>query len=99
MKPVKKRLLWRAIKESRIPIMMGIMTMCEASIEFACSAYPTLWINLFRIGAFYGMSKEGLQRGINVVRQDNIEKQYNEVADELQKLQNIICTVADFQEK
>ena len=79
--------------------MMGIMTITEVSIDMACSAYPTMWVNIFRLAAYYGMTKEGLQRGVNVVRQDNVEKQYNEVADELQKLQNIICTVADFQEQ
>ena len=79
--------------------MMGIMTMTEVTVDFACSSFPIMWVNIFRIGAYYGMSKEGLQRGVNVVRQENVEKQYSEVADELQKLQNIICTVADFQEK
>ena len=83
MKPLKKRLLWRAIKESRIPIMMGIMTITEVTVDFACSAYPTMWVNIFRLAAYYGMTKEGLQRGLNVVRQENIEKQYIEVADEL----------------
>ena len=34
-----------------------------------------------------------------MVRRENVEQQYNEVGDEIQKLQNIICSVADFQEK
>lgn len=79
--------------------MIGIMTIAEGTIDLACGNMPTFFLNLFRVGVFYGMTNEGVKRGMNIARKDNIEAQYQEVADELLKLQNIICTVSDFKEQ
>ena len=60
---MKKTELWKAVKESKFPIMMGAMTLAEGTIDFACSAFPTFWISVFRGAVFYEMSKEGIRRG------------------------------------
>mmetsp|Transcript_16500 Transcript_16500/g.28021 ORF Transcript_16500/g.28021 Transcript_16500/m.28021 type:complete len:139 (+) Transcript_16500:948-1364(+) len=99
MSPVKKRKVWKAIKESKIPIILGLLTAFEASVDLACSSTPFLLLNTLRIGVFYEMSKDGFLRGISNVREEQIEEQYNEVADEILKLQQIICSVADYQER
>jgi hypothetical protein len=54
---------------------------------------------LLRGGVYVKMTQEGLKRGVDTVKKDKIQRQYNEVADEVQNLQNIICSVAEFKEK
>ena len=66
--------------------MMGTMAITESVVDFSCSSYPTFWINAFRVGTFFEMSKEGILRGTTKVKKELIEDQYNEVADQLQKL-------------
>lgn len=79
--------------------MMGAMTILEGTIDAACLNYPSMWVNIFRVATFAGMTSEGVRRGTDVVRREIVEEQYQEVADELLKLQQIICTVSDFQEQ
>ena len=92
-------MLWDAIKESKFAIMMGVMTIAEGVVDFSCRAFPNMWINIFRVAVFSGMTNEGIKRGVGIVRKEKVEEQYQEVADELLKLQNLICTISDFQEK
>ena len=83
LKPLRKRQIWKAIKLSKFPIIMGMMTIAEGSIDFACGSIPYTWVSIFRGAAFYFMTKEGIHRGKETVRKEIIEKRYNEVADEL----------------
>ena len=71
--PLEKKSVWKAVKESRFPIMMGVMAIAESTVDFTCSAYPTFWINLFRVGTFFEMSKEGIIRGTSKVKKEIIE--------------------------
>ena len=76
---------------------MGAMTISEGTIDLACGVWPKFWLAVFRVGVFSEMTKEGMIRGTSNLREERIARQYNEVADELVKLQNIICSVTDFQ--
>ena len=86
MTPLSKAKLWEAIKESRFPIVMGAMSIAEGTIDFACGSMPYVWLSVFRTATFFEMSREGASRGRGNVRKEIIEEQYNEVADEIQKL-------------
>ena len=81
--PLRKRQIWQAIKLSKFPIIMGMMTLAEGSIDFACGSIPYTWVSIFRGATFYFITKEGIHRGKDTVRKEIIEKRYNEVADEL----------------
>ena len=70
---------------------MGVMAVAEVGIDLACSNLPIVALNTLRSVIYVEVTKEGVQRGTNMVKRDMVEQQYNEVADELQKLQNIIC--------
>ena len=96
--PLKKKEIWSAVKESKFPIIMGSMSIVDASIAFSCSSFTYVWLAAFRVATFSEMSREGITRGKGTVRRAKVEQQYDEVADEIQKLQNIICSVADFQD-
>ena len=78
---------------------MGAMSIAEGSIDFACGAIPYFFLSVFRTATFFEMTKSGTQQGKLKIRRDIVEEQYSEVADEILKLQNIICSVADFQQK
>ena len=54
--PLKKRQIWQAIKLSKFPIIMGIMTLAEGSIDFACGSIPYTWVSIFRGATFYFMT-------------------------------------------
>jgi len=43
------------------------------------------------------MTVESFQRGVNKVKQDKVDRQYREVADEVQNLKAIVCKVAEYQ--
>jgi hypothetical protein len=83
LSPLKKKQIWSAVKESRFPIVLGAMCVLEGTIEFACNSLPLFWINVFRVATFTQMTKEGIVRGQGLVRRDNVEEQYQEVADEI----------------
>ena len=40
------------------------------------------------------MTKEGLKKGASVVKEQKVNKQYQEVADEIENLSRIISSVA-----
>lgn len=84
--PLKKQQIWEAVKESKFPIVMGAMAIAEGTIDFACNAFPYVWLSVFRTATFFEMSRVGFERGKGIVRIENVEQQYNEVADEIQKL-------------
>ena len=63
MTPLKKNQIWSAVRESRFPIILGAMCLAEGSVEFACSNFPYVWINVFRVATFTEMTKEGIRRG------------------------------------
>ena len=84
---MKKREIWKAVKNSRIPIMIGLLTVFELSVDVACSNAPWALLNSIRVGIFYEMSKEGVTQGMKGIRSDKVEQAYNEIQDEIIKLQ------------
>ena len=94
---LKKREIWRVIKESKFPIMLGILVTVEGTIEVCAGALQLSAISYLRTGIYIKMTQEGLKRGATVVKNDKSQKQYQEVADELQNLKSIICSVADLE--
>lgn len=99
MSQLKKKKLWRAIKDSRIPLVLAVLTIVEGTVDYACGNWPFLFINGLRVSVFAEMSKEGIKQNINSIRQEKIERQFYEVQDEILHLQQIICSVADYQKK
>ena len=93
---LKKREMWKVIKESKFPIMLGVLVTVEGTIEVCAGAYNLSVISYLRTGIYIKMTQEGLKRGADVVKKQKIQRQYEEVADELANLQNIICSVAEF---
>jgi hypothetical protein len=77
---------------------MGAMSIAEGSIDYACGSVPYVFLSVFRTATFFEMTREGTKVGKEKIKRDILEEQYNEVADEILKLQNIICSVADFQQ-
>ena len=75
---------------------MGVMTIAEGTIDFACRSIPYVWVSVFRGAAFYFMTKEGVEKGKDTVMNELVEKRYNEIADELVSIQQLICSVAEF---
>lgn len=94
---LKKREIWRVIKESKFPIMLGVLVTVEGTIEVCAGALQLSAISYLRTGIYIKMTQEGLKRGATVVKNDKTQKQYQEVADELQNLKSIICSVADLE--
>ena len=73
MTKMKKRDVWKAVKSSKFPLIMGALTVAEGTIDFACASFPTMWIAVFRGAVFVEMTKEGVRQGKKSVRLDNIE--------------------------
>ena len=63
------------------------MTIAEGTIDFACGSIPYTWVSVFRGAAFYFMTKEGIEKGKETVRNELVENRYNEIADELVSIQ------------
>ena len=74
MRPVKKQELWKAVKESKFPIIMGAMAIVEGTIDFSCAAWPTFWLASFRTAVFSEMAKEGMRRGTTNLREERIAR-------------------------
>ena len=91
---LKKRELWKVVKESKFPIMLGVLVTLDATIELGAGALWLSAISYLRTGIFFKMTQEGLRRGAIVVKNEKTQKQYQEVADELQNLKSIISSVA-----
>ena len=94
---LKKREMWRVIKESKFPIMLGVLVTLEGGLEFfhGKRLMPTLMF--LRGGIFVKMTQDGLKRGATIVKNDKTQKQYQEVADEIENLKGIISSVANLE--
>lgn len=95
--PLQKKELWKVIKESKFPIFLGILVTIEGMIEVCAGGIQLSAISFMRTGIFMKMTQEGLKRGADMVKKDKIQRQYNEVAEELESLKSIICSVAEYQ--
>lgn len=95
--PLQKKELWKVIRESKFPIMLGALVTIEGFIEGCAGALQLSTISFLRTGIYIKMTQEGLKRGADVVKNEKIQRQYREVADELQSLKSIICSVAEYQ--
>ena len=88
--PLKKQELWKVIKESRFPIVLGVLVTAEGFFEVATGAVPLGAISYLRTGIYYAMAREGYKRGADIVKRDKVQRQYKEISDELQNLRAII---------
>lgn len=61
--PLKKRELWKVIKESRFAIILGVLVTVEGFFELAAGAIPLSSLSYLRTGIYVAMTQEGLQRG------------------------------------
>ena len=88
--PLKKKELWKVIKESRFAIVLGMLVTVEGFFVLASGAVPLGIVSYLRTGIYYAMTREGYQRGADIVKKDKVQRQYKEVSDELQYLRSII---------
>ena len=96
--PLKKKELWKVIKESRFAIVLGMLVTVEGFFELASGAVPLSIVSYLRTGIYYAMAREGYQRGADIVKKDKVQRQYKEVSDELQYLRSIILEANDNKE-
>ena len=92
---LKKREIWRCIRESKFPIMLGILISTEGILEAMAGHIAIPTFAFLRAGIFIKMTQDGLKRGAVYVKNDKTQKQYQEVADELENLKSIISSVAE----
>lgn len=72
--PIRKRELWKVIKESKFPILLGILVTAEGIIE-GCSGFVNLsTTSFFRSAVYVKMTQEALMRGIDVVKREKIKQ-------------------------
>lgn len=81
--PLKKKELWKVIKESRFAIILGISVTVEGFFELAAGAVPLSIISYLRTGIYYAMAREGYKRGADIVKRDKVQRQYKEIYDEI----------------
>ena len=53
---MKKREIWRVIKESKFPIMLGILVTVEGALEFSVGAVQLSSISFLRTGIYIKMT-------------------------------------------
>ena len=70
--PLKKKELWKVIKESRFAIVLGMLVTAEGFFELASGAVPLSIISYLRTGIYYAMAKEGYNRGAEIVKRDKV---------------------------
>lgn len=54
--PLKKREIWRVIKESKFPIMLGILVTVEGALEASVGAVSLSSISFLRTGIYIKMT-------------------------------------------
>lgn len=59
----------------------------------AAGGIPLGAMSYLRTGLYVAMTKEGVQRGTNIVKKDKVQRQYKEVADELENLKSIVFSM------
>jgi hypothetical protein len=74
-----------------------VLVTVEGFLEVCAGGIQLSMISFLRTGIYVKMTQEGLKRGADVVKNEKIQRQYREVAEELQSLKNIICSVAEYQ--
>jgi hypothetical protein len=71
---LKKKELWKVIKESRFAIVLGVLVTAEGFFELATGAIPLSAISYLRTGIYYAMAREGYTRGADIVKRDKIQR-------------------------
>ena len=72
--PLKKRETWKVIKESKFPILLGILVTTEGIIE-GCSGFVNLSAtSFFRTTIYIKMTQEAIMKGIDVVKREKIKE-------------------------
>ena len=74
MSPLSKANLWKAVQESRFPIVMGAMSIAEGTVDFACGSIPYTFLSIFRTATFFEMTREGTKVGKLKIRRDIVEE-------------------------
>lgn len=87
---IGKKNFWKIIKASRFPIILGLLVTYEGFFEVFSGQANVSVVSFARTGIFSQVAKNDMKRGKSTVIQQKIEQQYNEVAKELKKLQDIL---------
>lgn len=74
LSPLKKSETWKVIKESKFPILLGILVTAEGLIE-GCSGFVNLSAtSFFRTAIYIKMTQEAITKGIDVVKREKIKQ-------------------------
>lgn len=65
---MNKKEVWKSVKETKFPIIMGIMNLYDASIDFACGSVAGGFIQAAKMLINIEVTKIGLKQGSNRVR-------------------------------
>ena len=60
------------IRESKFPIVLGILVTIEGVIEICAGGLSISIISFMRTGIFMKMTQEGLKRGADIVKKDKV---------------------------
>lgn len=98
MTPLKKREVWRSIRESKFVIFLGILVAADTSVIFG------IYRNLIKGPIFAArtliyakMTQDGMKRGNDAIRKGNILKLYDEVTNEITKLQHMLAYAQEYE--
>ena len=72
--PLKKKELWKVIKESRFAIMLGVLVSVDGFFELGAGAIPLGFLSYLRTGLYFAMTKEGIKKGTEIVKKDKIQR-------------------------
>ena len=69
MTKLKKRELWRVIKESRYSILLGMFVTLDGVLEASATLYQLSLVSFLRTGVYISLTRDGLKRGANIVKE------------------------------
>ena len=75
--------------------MLGLAVTTEGFCHLQLGLIPTSILHLLRGGIYLKLTKSGLTSAATAIRDQNVLDQYNEVANEIENLRNIISTVTE----
>ena len=83
MTPLKKREVWKTVVDSKFAIWLGALISVEAVFISCRGKLIQGGIHLLRAGIYTKLSVDGIRASKNVLRNNKVQKQYSEVADEI----------------
>lgn len=78
--------MWKSVVDSKFAIWLGALISLEA-VYFTCrGSLLQGGIDVMRTGIYTKMTVDGMRRGNDAIKKSKVQKQYNEVADEIENL-------------